>query len=115
MGVTSLGIKWWGSGAFMGSPSMADQGRSNMAQIMQVECQLIETLRIQFEEKRHFFDDLNPSSGNKLPQPGSVCRSFADTQGVMEIKCSFPPQVCSAAADTTDKHKVRRVVFARFL
>ncbi len=52
-----------------------------MAQIMQVECQLIETLRIQFEEKRHFSDDLGLFGGNKLPQSGSVCRGFADTQG----------------------------------
>jgi hypothetical protein len=65
----------------MGSPSIADQGCSNMAQIMQVECQLIETLRIQFEEKRHFSDDLGLFGGNKLPQSGSVCRGFADTQG----------------------------------
>ena len=43
-----------------------------MAQIMQVECQLNELLSIQFEEKRHFFDDLSLSSGKKLPLPGSV-------------------------------------------
>jgi hypothetical protein len=52
-----------------------------MAQIMQVECQLIESLRIQFEKKRHFFDDLDRSTGKKLPTLGSVCRCFVDTQG----------------------------------
>jgi hypothetical protein len=50
-----------------------------MAQIMQVECQLNELLSIQFEEKRHFFDDLGLPSGKKLPSPGSVCSNFADT------------------------------------
>ena len=55
-----------------------------MAQIMQVECQLNEPLSIQFEEKRHFFDHLSLSGGKKLPQPGSVCSSFADTQGARE-------------------------------
>lgn len=55
-----------------------------MAQIMQVECQLNEPLSIQFEENRHFFDDLSLSGGKKLPQPGSVCSSFADTQGAGE-------------------------------
>lgn len=43
-----------------------------MAQIMQVECQLNELLSIQFEEKRHFFDDLSLSIGKKLPSLGSV-------------------------------------------
>ena len=55
-----------------------------MAQIMQVECQLNELLSIQFEEKRHFFDDPNQPSGKKLPPPGSVCSGFADTQGAGE-------------------------------
>jgi hypothetical protein len=55
-----------------------------MAQIMQVECQLNELLSIQFEEKRHFFDDLSLSSGKKLPPPGSVWSDFADTQGAGE-------------------------------
>lgn len=77
-----------------------------MAQNMQVECQLNELLSIQFEEKRHFFDDLDRSGGKKLPKPGSVCRRFADTQGAGEQVSPQPPQVCSAAADTTDKHKL---------
>ena len=55
-----------------------------MAQIMQVECQLNELLSIQFEEKRHFFDDLSLCSGKKLPPPGSVCSGFADTKGAGE-------------------------------
>jgi hypothetical protein len=60
---------------------MAAWGPSNMAQNMQVECQLNEPLSSHFEEKRHFFDDLSLSAGKKMPQSGSVCSSFADTQG----------------------------------
>ncbi len=61
-----------------------------MAQNMQVECQLNESQSIQFEEKRHFFDDLKASDGKKLPKAGSVCRRFADTQGAGE-QVSPPP------------------------
>ena len=61
-----------------------------MAQIMQVECQLNELLSIQFEEKRHFFDDLSLSGGKKLPESGSVCSGFADTQGAGEQVSPHP-------------------------
>ena len=61
-----------------------------MAQNMQVECQLNEPLSIQFEEKCHFFDNPDRSSGKKLPKQGSVCRCFADTSRAGEQVFSPP-------------------------
>ena len=61
-----------------------------MAQNMQVECQFNELLSIHFEEKRHFFDVMSLHGGKKLPESGSVCSGFADTQGAGE-QVSPPP------------------------